>query len=141
MFLNHQKSTCGVNGIVCLVFLAKELLHLLSIWYQSMENLKRSLIHLVLVFISITNMAGYYVFITKKQLVDLLVIFAWCFKLNHCVFIFNMLLVNGKLFSRSQKDLKIIYNDPFIFHRLKTYLICISGNLYIIINMKQTVFP
>jgi len=36
--LNHQKSTCGVTGEVCLVFPAKVLLYSLLRAYGLMEN-------------------------------------------------------------------------------------------------------
>ena len=46
---------------------------------------------------------------TKNQSVEWLVIVALCFQPNYCYIFFNMLLLNGKLFFRSQKDLKLIY--------------------------------
>jgi len=54
-------------------------------------------------FSSMTNMAVYISFISKKQLVNWLVMLASCFNT------FNMLLFNRKLFSINQKDLIIIY--------------------------------
>ena len=112
LYLYHQKSTCRVTGDVCFIFPAKVLLYSLLICYCLMENhfseVKHLLTHLLMSFSSIRNMAGY-VFVSPKM--NLWTDW-WCFLIvssqSFIVFFFNMLLLNGKSFFRSQTDLRLI---------------------------------
>jgi len=49
-----------------------------------------------------------HIFITQNQLVEWLVKFDACFQANIAIFTFNILLVNGKTFLRSENDLSFI---------------------------------
>jgi len=104
----HQKPTCRVTGDVCFMFPAKNMLYLLLICYWVMkkhfsEIKKTSDSFLLMSFSSIRNMAGYIIISPKINLWS----DWWCFlaisSQSFDVFTFNMLLVNEKLFFRSQK--------------------------------------
>jgi len=110
----HQKSTSGVAHDVCFMFQVKTLFYLLSIWYSwSIKNhVFRHQKDLKLVYLWASVALEIWMdkyFITKNQLVEWLVMFAICFSQSIVIFTFNMLLVNGKLSFRSQKELKLTF--------------------------------
>ena len=109
----HQNSICRVTGDGGLVFPPKLLLDSLSICCCLMENhfseVKKPQTHLLMSFNSITIMAGD-TFSTPK--INMWSDCWWWLGVSNqtiVIYTFNMLLLDGKSFFKSQKDFKLIY--------------------------------
>jgi len=73
------------------------------------SEVKRPQTYLLMSFNKIRIMVGYILEFLKNQYVESLVMVAWCLQQNIVIFMFNMLLLTGKSFLRSQKGCKLIY--------------------------------